>query len=561
MPKHRLLPLVLLPSFLVCGCADPGRPIPKPALEAAAGISAERIADHMGFLAGDELEGRGTGSNGYLQAAEYVAGRFEEFGLRPAGDDGTFFQSVPLLRADLIGDRSFVELVRDGKTTKLELDRHYVMDPDPSRELSEVTAPLAFVGFGVSAPGLGHDDYTGIDVRGKIAVLFRGAPASFPPDERAFYSWSRFKRSTAVEHGAVGLIEMLTEDERARDPWDEAVRESRTGIMRWLDAGGSPSDTLGGLFFSATLSDEGMELLFDGSPVSLADAKAAAAESRAQRFELPGRLSARSATAHSPLESPNVVALLPGSAAGDEREYVVITAHLDHLGVGESVDGDAIYNGAYDNASGVAIQLEVARALAGLREPPRRSLLFLAVTAEEKGLLGAEYFVEHPTIDTDRMAANINFDMVLMPGALSVVVAFGADHSSLHDPVDRAARTYGLRLAEDPIPEEVIFVRSDQFPFVRKGIPAVFMVSWFEADDPQSLARFKDWMREFYHSPADDMNQVIDFDAGATFARVNLLASYLVADTPEPPAWNPGDFFGERFGRVESQASRAVPAR
>jgi Zn-dependent M28 family amino/carboxypeptidase len=240
--------------------------------------------------------------------------------------------------------------------------------------------------------------------------------------------------------------------------------------------------------------------------------------------------------------------MLPGSQGENSAEYILLTAHLDHLGLGEPVEGDAIHNGAYDNASGVAILIEVARALAGMAEPPKRSLVFAAVTAEEMGLLGSRYFVEHPTVPIDRIVANINLDMVLMPGPLSDIVAFGAEHSSLGDPVGRAARAYGLELAPDPIPQEVIFIRSDQFPFVRKGIPAIFMVSWFDNEDPESLERFGSWMSEFYHSPRDDMRQPMDFDAGATFARVNLLTAYLVADAPAAPVWNPGDFFGERFG-------------
>jgi Zn-dependent M28 family amino/carboxypeptidase len=277
----------------------------------------------------------------------------------------------------------------------------------------------------------------------------------------------------------------------------------------------------------------------------------AAEDGHPEAFDLPVKLAVKTASRQRKVESPNVIGLLPGSDPQLRDEYVVLTAHLDHVGIGEPVNGDRINNGAYDNASGIAIMLEIARAFAGLPRAPRRSLLFLAVTGEEKGLLGSDFFLDHATVPAEAIVANVNLDMVLMLHPLIDVVAFGAEHSSLSRVVERATSRLGVKLSPDPIPEEVLFIRSDQYPFVRRGIPAIFVVSGLETPDPSVDGKklLQEWMRTTYHSPGDDMGQEIDFDAGAKFARVNFLASYLVASDDARPTWNPDDFFGELVGR------------
>jgi len=327
------------------------------------------------------------------------------------------------------------------------------------------------------------------------------------------------------------------------------VRQSRMGSMRWVAGDGRPRETQPELLLDCLLSETGAELLFEGAPRPLDDVIEEIAAGASQPFEMPYELHVRTASVNTPLRSPNVIARLPGSDELLRDEYVVLTAHLDHLGIGDAVEGDTIHNGAYDNASGVGIMIEVARALTALTEAPLRSVLFLAVTGEEKGLLGSKYFVRHPTVPLETIVANVNLDMVLMLDPLTEVVAFGAEHSTLARSVERAAARMRLELVPDPIPEEVMFIRSDQFPFVQAGVPAVFLVSWFNpASSERSVAKFRQWMRDIYHSPADDMDQKMDFGAGADFARLNLLTTYFVANEPARPSWNPGDFFGERFG-------------
>ena len=503
----------------------------------------------MRFLAADDLDGRETGTPGYQRAAEYVAAKFEELGLEPAGEDGSYYQSVPLIAGSLLAGESRLTLVHGGGETELEIETDFVLAADLLRQSAELTAPLAFVGFGVRAPAFGHDDYADIDVSGKIVVLLDGAPDRFPHGERAYYSNSVMKLQTAAELGAVGVVTMMLPRDRVNYPWKTVVADSEMSAMRWLDPSGRPHGAHAGLFLVAMLSPEGEIKLFQDEERTPAQLFAVAAAGETSSFDLSAQLRAFAITGHEHVKSPNVIARLQGNDPELAAEHVVLTAHLDHVGsVPVEAGNDGIHNGAYDNASGVAMLLEVAAALATAAEPPRRSVLFLALTAEEKGLLGSEYFLENPGVDLENLVADVNLDMVLMLHPLKDVVAFGAEHSTLEQVVERAARQSGVAISLDPIPEWAFFVRSDQYPFVLKGIPSIFLVSGFDAGAVDGLEQFHQWMRNIYHTPADDMQQVFDFEAGADFARLNLLIVTDVANAEERPRWNAGDFFGERFG-------------
>jgi len=542
----------LLAVALLHGCSSGDR-LNEPDLDAAlASIDATAIEQPMRVLADDALEGRATGSRGYLVAADYVAGELESFGLQPAGDDTTFYQQVPLLSARLVADESAITLIHDDRRATLEIFGDYVLDGDFLRTRADITAPVVLAGFGVTAPEHDWDDYAGLDVRGKIAVVFRGAPASLPHDERAYHASGRVKCENAISRGAVGLLTALLPGERERRPWPRTVSQSKLPAMRWLDEAGAPRDAFPELFVIGALSKAGEHRLFKHAPESFAEVAAAIEAGQKRGFDLPIELEVRTSSRHAKLESPNVVALLLGSDPQLREEYVVLTAHLDHLGIGDAVDGDAIYNGAYDNASGVASLLAVARAFAALPRAPRRSLVFLAVTGEEKGLLGSDYFAANPTVPSAAIVANVNLDMALMLHPLNDVIAFGSEHSTLAEAVQRATARLDLAVSEDPIPEEVFFIRSDQYSFVRHGIPALFVASGRRSGDSalDGHELWQEWMRTVWHTPGDDMSQSIDFEAGAEFARLNFLVVYHVANADESPAWVPGDFFGERFGSL-----------
>ncbi|HKH47383.1 MAG TPA: M28 family metallopeptidase [Thermoanaerobaculia bacterium] len=536
---------------LALAAAAPVRPADPPDAEvdrSMARIRPEAIRAHMRFLADDLLEGRGTGSRGYELAAKYVAARFEALGLAPAGTEGGYFQPVPLRRTATVASKCSLALLRDGKRTELKFGEDYVLSgSNLTATDAQVTAPLVFAGFGVSAPELGYDDYAGLDVQGKIVVVLSGTPATFPNDQHAFYSSTQLKADEAFAHGAFAVLGIQSPADAQRLPWKTMVRYVGAPSYQWLNEAGVPDRSRPQARGFGLLSRETAVSLFAATPHPLDEIFKAAEAGRPQSFALPVQASLRTVSEHERAESPNVAALLRGSDPRLRDEVIVLTAHLDHLGISEPVEGDSIYNGAYDNASGVASLLEIANAFASLPEPPRRSVLFLAVTGEEQGLQGSDYFVRHPTVPRDKIVGNINVDMFLMLHPLRDVIAFGAEHSSLGPLAERAARRLGLAMTQDPFPQEVVFIRSDQFSFIRAGIPALMLDTGLQADDPAAAtAAAVRWLQTTYHQPGDDMKQAFDFEAGAQFVRLNFLVSYLAAQEDQAPHWNPGDFFGER---------------
>jgi Zn-dependent M28 family amino/carboxypeptidase len=566
-PRLLLPTLALLALLGAASCAprarEPGPP--ETAATALATISTDSIAAHVRALAADSMAGRGAATPGYDRAARYVSGHFEAMGLEPGGSEGGWFQFVPLRRSDVVGDSC--ELWLDAPPSRHYLyGQDFFMPADPVRERSEVDAGLVFAGFGVVAPELHHDDYVGLDVRGKVVVLLSGAPATFPSDQRAYYSSSLVKQRNAAEHGAAGILMVRTDADEERTPWEQAIRRSRFPAMRWTDAHGRPHDVFPQLAVEATLSRPAAAGLFEHTYPGGLDSVLARCERGAFPRPLLGAgVCARRVTRHADVSSSNVIALLPGSDARLANEVVVYSAHLDHLGIGEPAGGDSIYNGAYDNASGVAILLEVARALRTLPSPPKRTLAFVALTGEEKGMQGSDYFARFPTV-RGRLVADINLDMILMLHPFVDVVAFGAEHSSFAEAVRRAARgvpdpRWGreITVSRDPHPAAVIFIRSDQFSFIRQGIPAVFPTSGSGAR-PEDAARDSAWLRDHYHQPDDDLSQPMDFEAGARFARFCLLLGLDVANAPQAPRWKRGDFFGQTFGAA-ARPSEARAAR
>lgn len=537
---------------------------PDPAIDhALSQIRPEAIRAHIEFLADDLLEGRAPGTRGYELAARYVASQFEMLGLTGAGDNGTYFQAVPFRTATLQPKESSLTLVRGGQAQLLTYGQDYVMTPDFLRPEVSAQTPLVFAGFGVTAPELHYDDYARVDARGKVIVVLRGAPSTFHPDQRAHYSSRRGKQRNAIAHGAVGMLSLMTPESERRIPWQRVVRRSKMASLRWLDKQGAPSDSWAELRGLALLSRSGAEAVFMGAPTPLEEVFAAAKDGHPPAFDLSVKIRMRTVSQHGQIASANVAAILPGSDPHLRAEYVVYTAHLDHIGVTEPVEGDAINNGAYDNASGVATLLEIARAFTRLRQPPRRSLLFLAVTAEERGLLGSDYFARHPTVPRAGLVANVNLDMFLMLYPVQDIVAFGAEHSTLGAVVQKAAARVGLEVTPDPMPEQSLFIRSDQYSFVRQGVPAVFMMAGFKSADPSldGAALVEDWLKTRYHSPTDDLSQEMDFASGVKFTQTNFLIGYWVANQMERPIWNHGDFFGERFGRHAAAARPASSTR
>jgi len=520
--------------------------LPAPVLAAGRAIDPARLEAHVRYLADDKLEGRGTGTRGYDAAAQYVAEQMQALGLEPGGRGG-YLQPVPFVRGEVQSSQCAFELRRGDEIVPLEVGRDVLLSPDFLRTKWTTEAPLVFVGYGVSAPEMGYDDYTGLDVRGKVLVTFRGAPPRFPNNERAYYSNGLVKDQIAAAHGAIGLLQIQKPDDEARAPWERNMRQNKLPGFRWVDEGGAPSNVQAGIELTGSLSHTAELKVFDGSGKTYDQAVVAAESSLVQSVPLAWSVKAVRVTNHMNATSPNVVGVLRGSDPRLRAECVVVSAHLDHLGISEPVKGDSINNGAYDNASGTAMMLETARAFASLKQRPRRSMVFLSVTGEEKGLQGSDYFARHDPPDSLDVVGDVNLDMVLMLRPISKVVAVGGEHSTFGGLVERAATEAGLQVVPDPIPAEVVFVRSDQFSFIKQGIPAVFPVSANDGS-PEGAAEVADWRLNHYHSPSDDMNQPFDWPSGAKFTAMAFWTAWMAADAPQAPRWNVGDFFGSRFG-------------
>jgi hypothetical protein len=535
----------LLAAFLVSAFLQQG----ELAAQSDAASTAARVRAHVEFLADDLLEGREAGTRGYDVAARYVAAMLRAYGLEPAGDGGTFFQSVAL-REGRLASGEIVLQPKAGPPLTLNVPGEAVVVPNLVQRQAHVTAPAVYVGYGITAPELKYDDYAGIDVRGKMAIVLGNAPGQFSSELRAHYSSSEGKLQNAVAHGARGVIHIESPDYQKAYPWPRTVEFVGGPRIAWTDARGQPASQHQSLEGRAYLSGDATEKLFANAPAPLADVYAAAANGAARPLDLPVTVTIRTTTEHRDIPSANVAAILKGGDAALAASYVVLTAHLDHVGTGAVVNGDRIYNGAYDNAAGCAVLLEVARRLAASVERPRRSILVVFVTAEEKGLIGSDYFARNPPVPAASMVANVNLDMPLLQWPIADVVAFGAENSSLDRVVERAAGAAGLKMVPDPLPQENLFVRSDQYSLVKQGVPAVFLMPAFGSKDPKidGGAVFRGFLDTHYHKPSDDLSLPMNPEAVAAFAETNYQITLAIANDPVAPSWKPGNFFGETFG-------------
>jgi hypothetical protein len=512
-------------------------PIAFLALALAAQADEQRWLAHVRYLADDALEGRNTGSEGHRKAAEYVALHFEEAGLQPAGSV-RYVQPVSFRTRKIVESRSSVALVRDGKPEPLELgeDVTISMRVEPAGSLE---AGLVFVGYGLSVPELGIDDLAGQDLRGKLAVFVTGGPASVPGPLLAHYQSAGERWASLRKAGAVGTLQI--QNPRGQDiPWERSKLLRLQTTMELEDA--ALLDTRGQKL-SLTVNPARAEKLFQASGRSFPELLALAMERKPlPSFGLGVSLKAKVAFEAGRVTSHNVAGILPGSDPALKDEYVVLSAHLDHLGIGEPIAGDRIYNGAMDNASGIATLLDVAAALREAGAAPQRSLLFLAVTGEEKGLAGSRYYAAHPTLRSGTIVANVNTDMFLPFYPLKHVIVHGLDESDLGNVIREVAAASGVQAVNDPEPERNAFTRSDQYSFIRKGVPALSMKVGYLKDSPEAkIAR--DWRTKHYHAPSDDARQAVDLKAVADFDKLMARLALAIANRAERPRWRDDSFF------------------
>jgi len=494
--------------------------------------------DFVKVLAADNMEGRETGSASLRRAESYVVSQLQEAGLQPAGSDG-FYQPVKFHSLQIVEKDSSLSLIRDGKTEPLTLGEDAYLSTRVDLA-PEVQAPLVFVGWGLSIPELKYDDLAGLDLSGKVAVVISGSPSSLPGSLAAHYQSSAERWKALRKGGAVGILG-IPNPASMDIPWSRIALNRAHVSMSLADPKFNDTD---GEKLAVTFNPAHAAQLFTGSGHSFEEITALAKERKPlPRFPLAVSIKATASVEKKDVLSANVVAKLPGSDPELKNEYVVLSAHIDHVGIGEPVNGDRIYNGAMDNASGSAVLLDVAASLKKSGQKLKRSLLFVFVTGEEKGLLGSRYFTAYPTVDPKSMVADINIDMFLPIVPLKRLTVLGLAESDLGDAARQVADAHGVVVQADPQPERNIFIRSDQYNFIRHGIPALAMGVAPEPGNAAQSKIFKDWLTQRYHAPSDDLDQPVDLQAAALYEEIIRSLMISVADGAQRPQWKPDSFF------------------
>jgi len=501
-------------------------------------VDTNQIKGDITYLADDKLKGRAPGTEGYQMAVDYVVGQLKSLNVKPAGENGGWTQEVKLRRA--FSNDAVLSLTGAGP---LKRGTDYVVNPNPAVPKISLNAPLVFAGYGISVPSLGYDDYAGLDVKGKIVVIVRGSPDNFSSSVSAHTMNSTEILKVAADHGAVGVIVGATDSTSTR------LQNFNRGVISVLDKNNVV--TVSRSYYSSQVSLYGnfsyalFNSLIHGAGKSIPSILAQLKSGHPNSFPLNTSADVSYTSTYQDIISYNVIGKIEGSDPELKNEYVVHSAHLDHLGISTPVQGDSIYNGAHDNASGVASVLSIAKIYKDIKVKPKRSILVVLVTGEELGDLGSGYFAKHPTVPVGSMVADVNTDMPTIIAPLLSITALGAEHSSLAKQVDEAAGYLGISVEPDPEPKQARFTRSDQYSFVVQGIPALHVKYGNKtADGKNNLADFvAPWRAKYYHKPQDDINGIFDFGAGRKYAQLNFLIGYLVAKDDARPTWNEGDIF------------------
>jgi Zn-dependent M28 family amino/carboxypeptidase len=507
-------------------------------------ISGERIRAHVRFLSHDLMEGRGIGTRGEIVATEYLATQFALAGAKPAGDQGSWFQAVPLIGVQTL-PQAQLSVQGRGRTLHLKWLEEFVGSSLRQQPLDQFEAEAVFVGHGIVAPEYGWDDFKGADVRGKILVLFTNEPPSDDPKffggrALTYYGRWTYKFEQALRMGALGAIIIHT-DATAGYPWS-VVRGSWGREQPFVEL--RPGESA--LALAGWVSQAAGEKILGMAGRNVADLLKAAQSREFRPIPLGLRVRGRLPAKIRRIQTRNVVAMVEGSDPELRSEAVLFTAHWDHLGIGEPVNGDAIYNGAVDNATGCGILLEIARAWASLEQKPRRSALFVAVTAEEGGLRGSEYYATHPIVPPGRTAAALNFDAFHPLGLIRSVVVAGAERTTLYPVVQEIAARLGLEIKPDPRPEQGSYYRSDHFPLAKAGIPAFSIHQGGDfVGKPAGFAEqlFREFNSKHYHQPSDEFHEDWDFAGLEQIARFGFLLGFEIANLDKLPHWKPGEEF------------------
>ena len=525
--------------------------LPGAAFAAMETITPEHIRWHVRFLSHDLLEGRGTGQRGGDIAAEYIATQFAEYGLKPAGDNGSYLQKVPLVGITTLPETQFSLVPKQGAAMNLKPLDEYVAYDQTQQEKSDVDAEIVYVGYGIQAPEYNWDDYKGVDVRGKVLLMLVNEPPSDDPKffkgkALTYYGRWTYKYEEAARKGAVGVI-LIHREDMASYPW-EVVRNSNSGEKSYLKLEGPVLQVA-----SWVQLDVAQKL----AAAAGMDVEKMMADARTREFRpvsLGTKLKAHMVSKVRHFESNNVVATLPGSNRNLKDEAVIYTAHYDHLGIRPDMPGDNIYNGAADNATGCGILLELARAFGVARERPGRSVIFAAVTAEEQGLLGSEYLGKHPPVPAGKIALDLNYDDIPPLGAPEEVEVSGAERTTFYPWVQAMAKEFRLAIRPDARPEAGHFYRSDHFSLARVGIPSFSInegMKFKGHDEAWGLAQDKEYTEKHYHQPSDEYHPEMDFVGDSAMARFGFALGWEAASFTRLIGWQKGDEF--EAARLKSQ--------
>jgi Zn-dependent M28 family amino/carboxypeptidase len=524
----RKLAMFLLGAVVVCA-----QDVPNPPKD----FDGKSWWEHVKVLADDNMEGRETGSPGLKRAEAYVVEQLKKAGVEAAGENG-YYQRVKLVSREIDEKNSSMALVKDGKAELLTLgeDSFFSTRVDLA---PQVEAPLVFVGYGLKVPEENYDDLAGVDLRGKIAVIFAGIPSSIPGPLGSHYQTASERWKTLKAAGAIGALTIP-------NPGSMDIPWSRMSLSRThpsMELVGAEFNETAGEKIAGVINPEHADKFFAASGHNFQEILDLSKDRKQlPRFPLNVSLKAQAKTIAHDVESANVIGKLPGTDPKLKNEYVVLSAHVDHLGIGEPINGDKLYNGAMDNASGDAVLLDVAAALKTSAEKPKRSLLFVFVTGEEKGLLGSKYFTARPTVPAKSMIANINIDMFLPLYPMKMVTVYGLKESDLGDDLRRVAEKDRIEVEDDPEPQRNSFIRSDQYNFIRRGIPALTMKVGYKPGSPEDKT-FHDWLHQRYHAPSDDLNQPVDLGAAGKYEQVISQLMLTIADDSVRPEWKQASFF------------------
>jgi Zn-dependent M28 family amino/carboxypeptidase len=502
---------------------------------------------HVKFLADDSLEGRDTGSEGLRKAQAYAVEQLQKAGLEPAGSNG-FYQPVHFNQYEVDEAKSSLALVTNGQAKTLSFADDAFIGTRATHVSATLSAPLVFVGYGLKIPEKNLDELAGLDLKGKIVVYLAGSPSDIPTALASHYQTPAERWKSLHAAGAIGTITIM--NPASMDiPWSRISVNRNHPSMDLADAefNETPGQQLG-----VTFNPASAEQLFAGSGHTFTEIAALGKDRKPlPHFALPVSLKANAVILTKSLESSNIVAKLPGSDPALKNEFVVLSAHIDHVGIGAPINGDRIYNGAMDDGSGSALVMDIAASLKvhpdsrgerGTLQSPQRSILFLLVTAEEKGLLGSKYFAAHPTVPLKSIVADVNVDMFLPIVPLKILKIEGIDESDLGTRAAAIAQSMGVKPIADPEPLRNAFIRSDQYSFIKKGVPSVKCDVGFELGTPEQKI-FKEWLTNRYHAPSDDVNQPVDLQAAAAYEEFTRRLLLETANIPARPQWKSDSFF------------------